>query len=160
MNEDARFEDADTAGPLRLMAATGEDLGVIAALSQDAVAQTVDMSWMKKERRFVMLLNRFRWEDSQAARAAGRPLERVQALLIIDSVLDVQAQGVSPGEKDTVLSLLSVSFEEGEDAAGVVMLTFAGDGAIRLSAECLDVKLKDVSRPYVARAQNVPEHPQ
>ena len=158
MSDDARFEDADTAGPLKLLAASPEDLGVIAALAQDAVAQTADMSWLKSQRRFVLLLNRFRWEDAPAANAAGRPLERVQSLLVVDSVLDVQSQGVAPGEKDTVLSLLSLGFDETTDAAGHVTLTFAGDGAIRLEAECLDVKLKDVSRPYLARVQQVPSH--
>ena len=125
---------------------------------QDGVVQASDMSWMKRGRRFALLINRFRWEDEATAKIAGRPLERVQSALMIDGVLKAQTQGVTPGDADVVLSLLNVAFEAGEDAAGAVELTFAGDGALRFEVECLDVKLKDVSRPYKARAQRVPEH--
>jgi len=158
MSDDARFEDAQGALPLRLMVVGEEDLAVVSSLVQDAVVQASDMNWLKRERRFALLLNRFRWEDSAAAKVAGRPLERVQSILYVDGVLNAQTQGVSPGDADTVLSLLSVTFAAGEDAAGVVELTFAGDGALRFDVECLDVKLKDVSRPYEARAQRVPKH--
>ena len=160
MSQDARFEDGDVVGPLRLMAASADDLPVIAALVQDAVVQASDMSFMAKERRFALLLNRFRWEDKDAATAGGRPLERVQSVLFVDGVLNVKTQGVQPGDADTVLSLLGLAFEPGEDAAGALTVTFAGDGALRLDVECVDVKLKDVSRPYEARAQRVPQHPE
>jgi hypothetical protein len=40
-----------------------------------------------------------------------------------------------------------------------VILTLAGDGAIRLSVEALDVTLKDVTRPYVAPSGKLPGHP-
>lgn len=160
MPEDARFQDADQAGPLRLMAESEADLPVIGALVQDGVVQASDMSFMQRGRRFAMLINRFRWEDRDAAQLSGRPLERVQSLLFVDSVLGVKTQGIQPGDPDTVLSLLSVDFEQGEDAAGVLTVTFAGDGALRFDVECVDVKLKDVSRPYEARAQRVPDHPE
>lgn len=156
--EDARFEDASD-GPLKLVATTPEDLSVISALTQDGVVQTSDIAWMKRARQFALLVNRFRWEDEAAAKATGRPLERVQSLLVFDSVLDVQSAGVDPNDKDLVLSLIGVAFEAGEDAEGSVVLTFSGDGSLRLSVECLDVRLKDVSQPYVARAQTVPSHP-
>ena len=159
MADDARFQDADIAGPLRLMAVSAEDLSVIGALVQDGVVQASDMSFMQRGRRFAMLVNRFRWEDRDNAQAAQRPLERVQSLLFLDSVLGAKTQGIQPGDPDTVLSVLALDFEPSDDAAGVLTVTFAGDGALRLDVECVDVKLKDVSRPYEARAQRVPEHP-
>lgn len=157
--EDARFEDVKPEAPLRLKAQTSEDLAVISALLQDAVAQTSDISWMRKKHRFAVLLNRFRWEDREAAERQKRPYERVQSMLVVESVLRPRAQSVDPRNKDMVLELLNVSFEEGAEGAGVVMLTFSGDGALALDVECLDVSLKDVSRPYVARSQTVPRHP-
>jgi hypothetical protein len=39
-----------------------------------------------------------------------------------------------------------------------VILTLAGDGAIRLSVEALEVSLKDVTRPYRAPSGKVPQH--
>lgn len=157
--EDARFEDGAPTGPVRLLAETPDDLVVISALVQDAVAQTSDMSWMKRKRRFALLLNRFRWEDADDAAKRDRPFERVQSMLMISGVLAVKGQGVDPGDKSTVLELLNVAFDAGEDGAGQLLLNFAGDGAIALDVECLDVSLEDMSRPYVARAQRRPSHP-
>ena len=34
----------------------------------------------------------------------------------------------------------------------------AGDGAIGLDVETLDVTLKDVTRPYVAPSRKIPDH--
>ena len=156
--EDARFEDASD-GPLRLAVTTADDLSVVAALTQDGVVQTSDMSWMKRARQFAVLVNRFRWEDEAPVRASGRPVERVQSVLVFDSVFEVHSSGVDPEDKDLVLSLIGVAFEPGEDADGHVVLTFSGDGSIRLAVECLDARLKDVSQPYIARTQTVPSHP-
>jgi hypothetical protein len=39
-----------------------------------------------------------------------------------------------------------------------VILTLAGDGAIRLRVEALGVTLKDVTRPYLAPSKSVPNH--
>ncbi|MEM9270718.1 MAG: DUF2948 family protein, partial [Pseudomonadota bacterium] len=117
---DARFEDGDERA-LRLGAETEEDLEVISTLVQDAVAQTSDISWAAKQKRLALLLNRFRWEDKTRAERAGRPYERVQSVLVIDSAVKVRANGVSPADKDLALALLSVAFEPGEDGAGHVV---------------------------------------
>ncbi len=158
MSDDARFEEGGEA-PLNLGAMDGEDLQVIAALAQDAVFGAGDMTWRARDRRFAILLNRFRWEDEAAARQRGRPVERVRALLVVDQVLKVASQGVEKSDADTILSLLDVTFEPGEDGAGEVLLTLAGDGAIRLGVEALEVTLKDVTRPYAAPSRKAPRHP-
>lgn len=157
---DARFEDGAIESAIRLNAETSEDLGVISTLVQDAVAQTSEISWMPKKRQFTLLLNRFRWEDKVAAERSRRPYERVQSLLIIKSILSTSAQDIDPSDKTLVLNLLGLEFQSGEDLAGTLQLTFAGHGVIALEVECLDVLLQDVSRPYVARSQNVPTHPE
>ena len=84
----------------------------------------------------------------------------MRSLLVIDGVLGVASQGVDKGDRDEVLSVLSVDWTAGEDAAGTVTLTLAGDGAIRAGVECLDVSLKDVTRPYAAPSGKVPGHPE
>ncbi|MCW8842034.1 MAG: DUF2948 family protein [Rhodobacteraceae bacterium] len=157
MSEDARFEDGGEA-PLNLGALDSEDLAVLSALAQDAVFPATEMQWRAKERRFALLINRFRWEDAPQAERLGRPVERVQAVLAVDNVLGVASQGIDRKDGDTVLSLLSVTFEPGEDGAGHVLLTLAGDGAIRLSVEALEVALKDVTRPYKAPSGKAPTH--
>jgi hypothetical protein len=154
MTEDAKFEDAREA-PVNLAALDIEDLNVISSLVQDAIFPITEMAWRAGQRRFALLLNRFRWEDEGQGRHAP---ERVQALLVIDNVLGVASNGIDRADKDLILSLLTVSFEPAEDGAGHVILTLAGDGAIRLSVEALEVTLRDVTRPYVAPSGKAPSH--
>ena len=157
MTEDARFEDGGET-PLRLKALDADDLTVLSALVQDSVFPAKEMVWKQKERRFAILLNRFRWEDVTSAELRRRPVERVQSVLVIEDVVSVQSQGVNKSDGEMVLSLLSVGFEAGEDGTGHVLLTFAGDGQIRLAVEALEVIVKDVTRPYVAPSRAVPTH--
>ncbi|MEO1639092.1 MAG: DUF2948 family protein [Pseudomonadota bacterium] len=157
MTEDAKFEDGREA-PLRLKALDAEDLQVIAALAQDAVFPATEMRFDSKARRFAILINRFRWEDADRAKARGRKVERVQAVLAFEDVMKVQSQGIAKGDADMVYSLLSIGFTPGEDGAGRVELTFAGDGAVALDVEALEVILRDVTRPYEAPSGKVPGH--
>jgi hypothetical protein len=155
--EDARFEDGGER-PLRLRAEGEEDLAVISALVQDAVAESGETAWMPKRRRFSMLLNRFRWEMADAATRRGQPYERVRSLLVVDGALRVRAQGIEPGQRDTVLSVLSLGFSGNADGGGTLHVILAGDGAFAIDVECLDVRLADVTRPYLARARRAPDH--
>lgn len=157
MSRDARFEDAGEA-PLLLAAAEHDDVPVLSALVQDAVFPVSDMTWDRATRRFAILLNRFRWEDRVAAETAGRPYERVRSVLAIDAVLAVASQGVDRHDRGLVLSLLSVEYAAHDDGRGEVLLTLAGDGAIRVTVECLSLSLQDVARPHVAVSRRVPTH--
>lgn len=159
MSEDARFEDGGEA-PLRLIAWDRDDLAVISALVQDAVFPASEISWRPGARQFDILLNRFRWEDLETATRRGRPVERVQSVLSVAYVEKVQSQGVPRGDADTILSLLSLSFEPGEEGSGRLVLTLAGDGALALEVEALDVTLRDVTRPYLAPSHRAPGHPE
>lgn len=157
MTEDARFEDG-AEGPLRLRAETAEDVPVLSALLQDAVLTAADVSWMPRRRRVGILLNRFRWEDRAAAEAAGRGYERVRSLLLIDAAIRLRSNGIDPGNGAQVLSLLSVAFHPGDDGAGRFTLTLAGDGALSVEVEAVDLRLQDVTRPHGAASAQAPRH--
>jgi hypothetical protein len=157
MAEDARFEDGGET-PLRLKAVDQDDLQIISSLTQDAIFPASEMTWDQTGRRFAMLVNRFRWEDVPAAERRGRKFERVQSVLMIGDVLKVESQGVDRADPDVILSLLSIEFHAGVDGTGRLELMFAGDGAIALDVEALDVTLKDVTRPYAAPSNNTPDH--
>ena len=154
---DARFEDG-VDRPLRLMARDAEDLQVISALAQDAVFPSNEMRWTPADRRFAILLNRFRWEDSTRA-SQSSDVERVQTVLLIEDVMRVRSQDVPKGDPDTVLSLLALEFRPGADGTGEVLMTLAGDGVISCMVEALEVVLRDVTRPYIAPSGKVPRHP-
>lgn len=154
---DARFEDGDER-PLRLVAQEAGDVPVISALLQDAVLPVGEMRLDRKRRRLVALINRFRWEDRDAAATAGRPFERVRSLLTIEDVLSAQVQGVDLTDKDTVLSILSLEWLAGDDGMGRLVLTLSGDGAVALEVEALDLRLDDVTKPYIAPSRHAPDH--
>lgn len=156
---DARFEDANDA-PLRLSAESVEDLQVIASLLQDGIFPANEITWDARARRLAILINRFRWEDRKNAELGKRAYERVQSALVIEDVTGVASQGINKGDADTILSILDIAFEAGEDGTGTLLLTLAGDGALRAEVECLNVLLKDVTRPYVAPSGKVPNHPE
>ena len=149
---DARFTDADE-GPLRLRALDGDDLQIVSALVQDSVSTVGDVSFLKGHRRFAVLLNRVRWEGPT------RTPERVRSLLVVENALAVRSQGVDPGAKDTVLSLLALAWEGEPDGPGRLLLTLAGDGAVAVECEALEVLLQDVTRPYLAPSRKAPRHP-
>ncbi|WP_371037955.1 DUF2948 family protein [Rhodosalinus sp. FB01] len=157
MTRDARFEEGRET-PLNLGALDAEDVPVISALLQDAVFPATEMLWEPRRRRFSLLVNRFRWEDRAAAEARGRPYERTRSVLAVENVLGVASQGIDRRDADVVLSLLALEFEPGPEGAGALTLVLAGDGAIRLEVEALELRLRDVTRPYRAPSGKAPEH--
>lgn len=158
MSEDARFEDgADR--PLRLIATDSEDLQVISSLVQDAVFPVGEMKYVANQRRFALLLNRFRWEDATRKRQRDRAYERAQAVLSFDDVMSVATQGVDRTDGDVVMSLLALEWQPGADGAGRLELVLAGDGAIALEVECINATLQDVTQAYIAPSGKMPQHP-
>ncbi len=156
---DARFADADPA-PLALMAEDVQDLTVMSALAQDAVLPVTDITYDTRHRQLALLLNRFRWEDADHARREGRPFERVRSVLLISDVQKVQSDGIDRNDTDMILELLALNWQPGEDGTGRLLLEFAGDGTLAVDAECLNVELRDVTRPYIAPSRRAPEHPE
>jgi len=130
-----------------------EDLEIVSARLQDAVAPLKDLAWLPKTRRFAALFNRFKWEDKRK-----RADLRVKALLHFDDVLSVKSKGLKRGAPDAVISLLAIRFtpKGGDDPAGSVELVFAGGGTIRLEVECLSAGLTDVGGEWAARGR--PDH--
>lgn len=155
---DARFEDG-AERPLHLIARDADDLRVISALVQDAVFPVTDMTLDRRRRRFAALVSRFRWEDKELAERAGRAVERVRSLLVVQDVTLVQSQGIDRRDVDTILSLLEIRFEPGPEGAGRLVLVLAGDGAVALEVEDLEISLSDVTRPWAAVAGRAPGHP-
>ncbi|MEJ6391944.1 DUF2948 family protein [Gymnodinialimonas sp. 2305UL16-5] len=153
MGEDARFEDAGGA-PVALRALEAADVPVISALVQDAIFPITEMRWDRSKRRFALLLNRYRWEQHQA----GRSPERVQSVLAIEDALKVASQGIDRSDADTVLSLLAVEWAPADDGMGCLTFVLAGDGAIAVDVEALELTLRDVTQPYAAVSGKAPEH--
>ncbi len=155
---DARFADADPA-PLALRAEDGEDLQVISTLVQDAILPVTEISYDAQQRYLALLINRFRWEDADLARRDQRPYERVRSLMVLSDVTRVRSDGIDRKDSDLVLELLNLVWQPAEDGSGTILLQFAGDGALSVEVECLNIDLRDVTRPYIAPSRKAPQHP-
>jgi hypothetical protein len=135
---------------LRLAASDAEDLDVLSARLQDAVFKLKDARWQPKQRRFALAVNRLRWEEG------GKT--RVRAGLHFNGVLKVQSSMVKLGAGEAVVSVLALRFTANgnDDPGGVIEIVLAGGGSIRLTVECIEAELADMTAPWAARA--TPDH--
>ena len=138
---------------LKLMALDADDLKVISSCCQDAILKVGNLEYFAADNRFVLTLNRFAWE----ARNDGSDTnERRQSVLHFQRVTGVKVSGIDRSDKEMVLSLLTIIFEPDDEPSGTIELVFAGDGAIRLHVECLEVQLADM--PARWSAKSTPAH--
>ena len=134
---------------LRLTAQDTEDLKVISAHMQDALVRLADIRYLSKTRQFALVANRFAWEQQTSS-------ERRRTGLHFEHVIGVMQQGIRGLKGDTILSLLSISFEPGQEPSGTVVLTFSADCTIRLGVEYLDLQLKDLGGAWAT--EHTPQH--
>lgn len=141
--------------PLGLIAADTDDLQVVSAVMQDAVAKVGEMAFLPRARRFALLANRFVWEEG-ATKERG-PWHRVRTGLHFEDVARVRTKALDLGNKGAVVSILAVAFEpDGEEGAGTITLSLGGGGAIALDVESINAAAEDLSPPW--RTQNRPDH--
>ena len=146
--EDASF--ADSFRPTKLIAHDAEDLKVFSALFQDAVILVKETTWLKAERRFAFVANRYRWEEPQAK-------ERVRTGAHFEGVVSVRARDIDLSAGETPLVVLSVAFEPGPTApAGAIRISCAGGGDILVEVEAVEAAMADISKPW--KAQRAPRH--
>lgn len=134
---------------LKLLALDTEDLDVLSAHVQDAVVRVADMGYARGDRRFALLMNRYDWE-SDKPRGKG---VRKRAALHFDAVQSVVTAGFDPNAHDGVLNLLAITFIPIDGPAGIVELSFAGGGTVRLGVECLEARLSDLGATWAATAK-------
>jgi hypothetical protein len=146
-----------TSKPLKLAAEDAEDLDVISARLQDAVAQVQDLVYLPKKKRFAAMFNRFKWEDAAKAKSDAEHL-RVRTGLHFDRVLSVKSHNIKKGAPDAVISLLAIRYtaKHADDPEGTIELTFAGGGAIRLAVENIDAEMVDIGGEWAAIGR--PDH--
>ena len=126
--------------PLQLLAEDPDDLAVISAALQDAVAKVGDIVFEARARRLTIAFNRFRWE------AGSR--QRVRSALQLGGVLKVQQRKIRRDRRDAVLELLAIAFEPDEAPGGMLTFSFSGGGDLRVRIECVDAVLADISQPW------------
>lgn len=133
---------------LHLLAEDSDDVAVISAALQDAVAKVGDIAFEPRARRLTIVFNRFRWEADAK--------QRIRSALQIGGVLEVKTRKIRRDRPDAVVELLAISFEPGQPPGGVFTLTFAGGGDLKVGVECVDAVLADLSEPW--STPRIPSH--
>lgn len=126
---------------LKLSALDAGDLEVISAAVQDSLVAVRDCAHFARERRFVLLLNRFCWEADATVETA---YWRTHSALVFNQVNAVHHHNIPLERPDRVLDLLSVGLESGSS----VVLRFAANRTIRLEIDRLACHLGDVGEPW------------
>lgn len=122
---------------LHLTAFDADDLNAISAHMQDAVLRVAEMTVDQKRRTFALVANRFAWD------ALPERLRRRTGLRI-NHVLSAKKLHPQPVRGDSVLSLLSITFEATDEVAGIITLNFSAGHAVALTVDSIDMQLDDL----------------
>ena len=139
---------------LKLIAKTDEDLRVISAHLQDSIVKTSDIANLKKNKIFLMQLNRFMWEDIE--KGVFRKNKRIRTVLKFENVLKVTSKNVNQKKNDRFLDFLAIETFKMPDKNYEMNLIFSGDIVIKLVAEAIEVTLDDQGSPW--ESKNKPKH--
>ncbi|MBY0530478.1 MAG: DUF2948 family protein [Xanthobacteraceae bacterium] len=137
---------------LKLVAMEREDLAIVSAHLQDAVAKVGEMAYLPAEKRFAMVVNRFDWiaaseQEKSVRRRAGLHFERV---------LNARIRNLDLKDEKAVVNLLAVEFAEKDAPSGTITLYFSGDAAVQLDVECIEMAMRDLGPEWVAKKR--PQH--
>ena len=108
-----------------------------------------DVRYLSKTRQFVLVANRFAWEQQPTA-------ERRRTGVHFEHVLNVKQQGLAGLDGGEILSLLSITFEDTKAPEGTITLTFSAGRSIKLQVEYLDLQLKDLGGAWAT--DHTPAH--
>ena len=82
---------------LKLICKNEEDLKVISAYLQDSVVVLKDVVFLKQNRSFVMVLNRFMWEDVE--KGVFRKNKRIRCAIRFEEVIKVKSKNINQRNK-------------------------------------------------------------
>ncbi len=139
---------------LKLLATSDEDLRVIAAHLQDAIVSVQDIANLKKNRIFLIQLNRFMWEDVE--KGVFRKNKRIRTILKFDNVINISSKNINIKERKSFLDFLTIESNLLLDKSYEIKLIFSGDSVIKIKAEVIDITLDDQGSPWDTKTQ--PKH--
>ena len=139
---------------LKLLAVSDEDLRVVAAHLQDAIVSVQDIASLKKNRIFLIQLNRFMWEDVE--KGVFRKNKRIRTVLKFDNVTSVLSKNINIKKNKFFLDFLTIESSLLPDKSYEIKLIFSGDAVIKIKTEVIDVTLDDQGSPWESRTQ--PKH--
>ena len=139
---------------LKLIAKTEEDLSVVSAHLQDSIASISDIANLKKNKIFLMQLNRFMWEDVE--KGVFRKNKRIRTILKFENVLEVYSKNINQSKKDKFLDFLAIESTRMPDKNYEMKIIFSGNSTIKIISEVVEVTLDDQGEAW--NTKNKPRH--
>ena len=139
---------------LKLIAKSEEDIRVVSAHLQDSIASINDIANLKKNKIFLMQLNRFMWEDVE--KGVFRKNKRIRTILKFENVIKVLSKNINQFKKDKFLDFLAIETNKMPDNNYEMKIIFAGDSVISIISEVIEVTLDDQGDSWDTK--NKPKH--
>ena len=139
---------------LKLMGKNQEDLKVISAYSQDCIVTIKDIVFLKKNKIFVMLVNRFMWEDVE--KGTFRTNKRIRSAIRFDEVLTAKSKNINQKDKNRHLECLAIKSDRIFNNNYEIKIFFSGDGVITLVVEAIEVIMHDLGDSWSVKY--IPKH--
>ena len=147
MSEDAK-------NSLKLIGKSQEDLKIMSAYSQDSIVIVKDITFLKKNRIFVMIINRFMWEDIE--RGINRQSKRIRCALKFEGILKVKSKKINQKNKKKRLECLAIECNEILNNNNEINFFFAGGGVITLVSESIEAIMRDLGEAW--NVKHTPKH--
>ena len=139
---------------LKLIGKNQEDLKVISAYSQDSIVAVKDMIFLEKNKIFVMIINRFMWEDIE--KGIYRQSKRIRCALKFEGILKVKSKKINQKNKNKRLECLAIKCNEILSSNYEINFFFSGGSIITLISECIEVVMHDLGLSW--NVQHSPKH--
>ena len=139
---------------LKLIGKKLEDVKVISAYLQDSIVTLKNIAFLKNNRIFVMILNRFMWEDVE--KGLFRKNKRIKCVVKFDEVIKVKSQNINQKNKNRSLELLAIKCTKSIDVDCNIKVFFSGGSLITIIAENIDIILNDFGKSW--NVKHTPMH--
>ena len=139
---------------LKLLGKNQEDLKIISAYLQDSILIVKDMIFLKQNRTFIMMVNRFMWEDVE--KGVFRQNKRIRCAIKFEEVIKVESKNINQKNKNKPLECLAIKCSSIFDETYKIRIFFAGNSIITIIAEAIEVTLHDLGKPWYVK--RIPIH--
>ena len=139
---------------LKLLGKNQEDLKIISAYLQDSILIIKDMIFLKQNRTFIMMVNRFMWEDVE--KGIFRQNKRIRCAIKFEEVIKVESKNINQKNKNKPLECLAIKFSPIFEDTYKINIFFAGNSIITVISEVIEVTLHDLGKPW--KVKHIPIH--
>jgi len=144
----------DEKNNLKLIGKNQEDLKVISAYSQDSIVAVKDIIFLEKNRIFVMVVNRFMWEDVE--KGSHRRNKRIKCAVRFEGILKVKSKKINQKNRNKRLECLAIKCNEILGKNYEINFFFSGGGVITLISEFIEVVMHDLGASW--NVKHFPKH--